>query len=102
MISGVRDHVLALACFAPWPARGPGGMDRLPPGATAAIAGALVRSLDLAELGRAFLAVAEALPAERGRPLVPGDGVWLTYRSSSCICAASGCGPSGPSRLVLS
>jgi hypothetical protein len=27
MISGVRDHVLALACFAPRPARGPGAGD---------------------------------------------------------------------------
>ncbi len=65
MISGVRDHVLALACLrhgvSPYQGR---GMDQLPPGATAAVAGALVRSLDAGELGRAFRVVTAALLAE--------------------------------------
>jgi hypothetical protein len=44
MISGVRGHVLALACLRHGlPAVQGRGMDRLPPGAIAAIAGALVR-----------------------------------------------------------
>ncbi|HYB86019.1 MAG TPA: nucleotidyltransferase domain-containing protein [Streptosporangiaceae bacterium] len=65
MISGVRDHVLALACLrhgaSPYQGR---GMDQLPPEVTAAVAGALVRSLDAGELGRAFRAVTQALLAE--------------------------------------
>ena len=39
-------------------------MDHLPPEATAAIAGALVRSLDARELRRAFGVVIQALLAE--------------------------------------
>jgi hypothetical protein len=65
MISGVRDHVLALACLrhgvSPYQGR---GMDQLPPDATAAVSGALVRSLDTGELGRAFRVAIQALLAE--------------------------------------
>jgi hypothetical protein len=65
MISGVRDHVLALSCLrhgaSPYQGR---GMDQLPPEATAAIAGALVRSLDARELRRAFGVVIQVLLAE--------------------------------------
>jgi len=65
MISGVRDHVLALACLrhgvSPYQGR---GMDRLPAEVTAGAAGALVRSLDAGELNRAFRAVTQALLAE--------------------------------------
>jgi hypothetical protein len=68
MISGVRDHVLALACLrhdvSPYQGR---GMDQLPPDATATVSGALVRSLDPAELGRAFRAAIQALLAESAR-----------------------------------
>ena len=68
MISGIRDHVLALACLrhgvSPHQGR---GMDQLPPDATAAVAGGLVRSLDPAELSRAFRVVARALLGEAGR-----------------------------------
>jgi hypothetical protein len=65
MISGVRDHVLGLACLrhgaSPYQGR---GMDQLPPAVTAALAGALVRSLDARELRRAFRFVIDALLAE--------------------------------------
>ncbi len=65
MISGIRDHVLALACLrhgaSPYQGR---GMDQLPPEATAAVAGALVRSLDARELRRALGVVIDALLAE--------------------------------------
>jgi hypothetical protein len=65
MISGIRDHVLALACLrhgvSPYQGR---GMDQLPPDATTAVSGALVRSLDGAELGRAFRVATQALLAE--------------------------------------
>jgi hypothetical protein len=65
MLSATRDHVLALACLrhgvSAVEAR---GIDSLPPHVTAAMAGALVRSLDSAELKRAFGIVSEALIAE--------------------------------------
>lgn len=62
MISGVRDQVLALACLRHGvPAVQGRGMDSLPREATAGIAQALVRSLDILELRRAFDAVTEAL-----------------------------------------
>jgi predicted nucleotidyltransferase len=65
MISGVRDHVLALACLRHGVSPDQGrGMDQLPPDATVAVSGALVRSLDAAELGRAFRAATQALLAE--------------------------------------
>jgi hypothetical protein len=65
MISGLRDHVLALACVrAGVPAREARGIDSLPIDVTSAAAGALVRSLDIAELSRAFQAACEALLVE--------------------------------------
>ena len=68
MISGMRDQVLALACLRHGvPAVEGRGIDRLPPEATAAVAAGLVRSLDAAELRRAFGVVSEALLAEVGR-----------------------------------
>jgi hypothetical protein len=68
MISGVRDHVLALACLRHGvPAVQGRGMDKLPPAATAAIAGALVRSLAVSELARAFRVATEGLLAETGQ-----------------------------------
>ena len=68
MISGMRDHVLALACLRHGlPAAQGRGMDRLPPAATAGMAGALVRSLDTSELARAFRVAIDALLAEAGQ-----------------------------------
>ena len=65
MISGVRDHVLALACLRHGvPASQGRGMDQLPPAITTPLAAALVRSLDTAELTRAFRAAVEALLTE--------------------------------------
>jgi hypothetical protein len=65
MISGVRDHVLALACLRhDVPASQGRGMDQLPPAITTPLAAALVRSLDAAELTRAFRAAVEALLTE--------------------------------------
>lgn len=65
MISGVRDYVLALACLrhglSPHQGR---GMDQLPPSVTRSLAEALVRSLDLQELSRAFRVAIHALLAE--------------------------------------
>jgi hypothetical protein len=62
MISGMRDHVLALACLrhgvSPHQGR---GMDSLPPQVAAALTGTLVRSLGIAELRRAFAVTSEAL-----------------------------------------
>src|SRR5947209_2412401 len=68
MISGMRDHVLALACLRHGaPAVEGRGIDALPPEATAAVAAGLVRALDAAELRRAFGVVSDALIAEVGR-----------------------------------
>jgi hypothetical protein len=65
MISGMRDQVLALVCLRHGaPAVEGRGIDSLPPEATAAVAAGLVRSLDPAELRRAFGAVTDALIAE--------------------------------------
>jgi len=62
MLSGARDQVLALACLRHGlPAVEGRGIDALSPEATATVDGALVRSLDPAELRRAFAAVGEAL-----------------------------------------
>jgi hypothetical protein len=65
MISGVRDHVLALACLrhgvSAVQAR---GIDSLPAQATTPLAGSLVCSLDVAELRRAFVVVTGALVVE--------------------------------------
>jgi predicted nucleotidyltransferase len=55
MISGMRDQVLALACLrAGLPTAQGRGVDRLPADVTDRVAGALVRSLEVAELRRAF------------------------------------------------
>ena len=68
MISGMRDHVLALACLRhDLPTVHGRGFDRLPCEATAAIESALVRSLDIPELKRAFAVVTEELLAEAER-----------------------------------
>lgn len=68
MVSGMRDQVLALACLRHGaPAVEGRGIDALPPEATAAVAAGLVRSLDAAELRRAFGVVTDALIAEVGR-----------------------------------
>jgi hypothetical protein len=65
MVSVVRDHVLALMCLRHGvPAMRGRGMDDLPSDATAGITGSLVRSLDGAELSRAFRVVSEALLVE--------------------------------------
>jgi hypothetical protein len=65
MISGVRDHVLALACLRHGlPAVQGRGMDSLPPELTESFVGSLVRSLDVAELRRAFTRSCELLLAE--------------------------------------
>jgi hypothetical protein len=58
MISGMRDQVLALACLRDGvPAVQGRGMDSLPPDVTACITPALVRSLEIPELKRAFAAI---------------------------------------------
>ncbi|HEY6745119.1 MAG TPA: nucleotidyltransferase domain-containing protein [Mycobacteriales bacterium] len=65
MISGLRDYVLALACLRHGlPATQGRGVDSLPPEVSSAVAGALVRSLDLDELARAFRAATDALLGE--------------------------------------
>jgi len=65
MISGVRDHVLALACVRHGvPAVQGRGMDSLPAEVSAPFAAALVRSLDAAELRRTFASVCELLLVE--------------------------------------
>jgi predicted nucleotidyltransferase len=68
MISGVRDHALALACLRHGvPAYHGRGIDGLPPDVIAPITKALVRSLDIAELRRTFRAACEALIFEIGQ-----------------------------------
>jgi hypothetical protein len=65
MISGVRDHVLALACLRHGvPAVQGRGMDLLPTEVSAPVAAALVRSLDVDELRRAFSSACELLLGE--------------------------------------
>jgi predicted nucleotidyltransferase len=65
MISGVRDHVLALACVRHGvPAVQGRGMDLVPREVTEGFAAGLVRSLEAGELGRAFRAVTGSLIAE--------------------------------------
>jgi hypothetical protein len=67
MISGVRDHVLALACVRYGvPAVQGRGMDQLPAEVLAGFAAGLVRSVEAGELERAFRAVTESLIAEIG------------------------------------
>jgi hypothetical protein len=61
----MRDQVLALACLRhDLPYREGRGIDRLPREARAPLEGALVRSLDSDELGRAFGAATAALISE--------------------------------------
>ncbi len=65
MISGVRDHVIALACLRHGVTAVQGrGSDDLPPDVLACLADALVSSLETAELRRALAAVVEALHTE--------------------------------------
>lgn len=65
MISGMRDQVLALACLRhDVPAVQARGIDDVPAAVTDAFAATLVRSLDIAELARAFAATTEALLTE--------------------------------------
>jgi hypothetical protein len=65
MISGVRDHALALASVRHGlPAPHARGIDRLPGEVRAGFEGALVRQLDPAELSRAFRAVVAGLLRE--------------------------------------
>jgi hypothetical protein len=67
-ISGVREHVLALACLRLGHAtRYAKGADLLPPELTAPLEGTFVRSLDEAELRRALAVAAAALIAELER-----------------------------------
>jgi hypothetical protein len=62
MISNMRDNVLALACLRHGvPAVQGRGLDDLPQQVTAALTAALVRSLDIAELRRAFVVITRAL-----------------------------------------
>jgi hypothetical protein len=65
MISGMRDHALALACMRhDLPAVHGRGIDQLPGALTARFEGSLVRHLDPAELGRAFRVVTDCLLSE--------------------------------------
>lgn len=65
MISGIRDHVLALACLRhDLPTVHGRGFDRLPREVVEALEPALVRFLDISELRRAFSAVTDALLGE--------------------------------------
>ncbi|HEU4642575.1 MAG TPA: hypothetical protein VFS44_08980 [Gemmatimonadaceae bacterium] len=65
MISGVRDQALALACLRhDLPAVQGRGVDRLPSDVASPMAGALVRSLEPAELRRAFGVACERLLGE--------------------------------------
>jgi len=65
MISGVRDHALALACLRHGlPAVQGRGMDRLPPNVIAPFEAVLVRDLAPSELRRAFSAAIDRLLSE--------------------------------------
>lgn len=65
MISGIRDHALALACLRHGlPAVHGRGLDRLPHEATAQFEAALVRELTIPELSRAFHVAVEGLLGE--------------------------------------
>jgi hypothetical protein len=64
-ISGIREHVLELACLRLGEdARERRGVDRLPPAVTGPLAETLVRSLDEPELRRALAAVTRGLIGE--------------------------------------
>jgi hypothetical protein len=65
MISGVRDHVLTLMCLRYGVPHSQGrGLHLLPSDGTAAVEAALVRSLDVEELRRAFRASVDVLLLE--------------------------------------
>lgn len=65
MISGIRDHALALACIRhDLPAVHGRGMDRLPMDVTEQLVGSLVRELNVVELLRAFRVVMAGLLGE--------------------------------------
>lgn len=65
MVSGVRDHALALACIRHGlPAEHGRGMDRLPQEVSDRFEGALVRQLSHSELARAFRVALEAFRTE--------------------------------------
>ena len=65
MISGVRDHALALACLRHGlPTVHGRGMDLLPKDVTATFEGSLVRGLETVELSRAFRVVVQGLLGE--------------------------------------
>ncbi len=65
MISGVRDHVLMLACLRHGVPHSQGrGLHLLPSATTAPVEATLVRSLEVAELHRAFRASVDVLLAE--------------------------------------
>jgi hypothetical protein len=65
MISGVRDHALALACIRHGlPAVHGRGIDLLPEAVTAYFEGALIRELEIAELSRAFRVSLQGLLGE--------------------------------------
>jgi hypothetical protein len=68
MISGIRNHVIALACLREGlPTSYGKGADRLPAELTVPLEAALVRSLDEAELRRALAAAVGALAQELER-----------------------------------
>lgn len=90
MISCARDQVLALACLRHGlPAVQGRRVDGLPPEATAALAAGLVRSLDLAELRRAFAVVNDALLDEAER-VDPGLARRLTAPVRELSSAVAG------------
>jgi hypothetical protein len=65
MISGIRDHALALSCIRHGlPAAHGRGVDQLPSGVTAQLEGSLVRELDVVELVRAFRVATDGLLRE--------------------------------------
>jgi hypothetical protein len=65
MISGVRDHALALACIRHGLSTAHGrGIDQLPSGVASRLEHSLVRQLDTAELLRAFRVVTSGLLSE--------------------------------------
>jgi len=65
MISGIRDHALALACIRHGlPAVHGRGIDLLPGGVAAQFEGSLVRTLDTSELARAFRVAVYGLLSE--------------------------------------
>jgi len=91
MISGVRDHALALAALRHGlPAEQGRGMDRLPGDVTAQFEGALVRALDEAELKRAFRVATVGLLAEIDRA---DPAIWERLRAPLMELVAF---PSGP------